>query len=310
MGMESLLVTIKIKATQLEALKKYYEPHARVNNGAYILFFAIRDQLSITVYRSNKDLAHYKVVFHGPNAEIAASKWAEIQKVSPKKTPTPKTKASTSYLDFGPQYGSDEVGFGDFFGPLVVVASYLDEAIYSSLQNLAIKDSKKLTDDYILSIGPLLVAKIKHKVNIVSNPKFNELIKKGYNMNKMKAMLHHQVLSLLQSSLKITAPIYIDQFCSPLLFSKYTEGMPALPNVRMETKGESLFPSVALSSILARYYFLIEIEKLNQQYQITIPLGAGTQVDIFAKTLLKKHGITVLNQIVKQNFVNYKRLVT
>lgn len=40
--------------------------------------------------------------------------------------------------------GSDEVGTGDFFGPMTVVAVYVDAKQIPLLKELGVKDSKKL----------------------------------------------------------------------------------------------------------------------------------------------------------------------
>ena len=50
--------------------------------------------------------------------------------------------------------GSDEVGTGDYFGPIVVTASYVDQADMSFIEDLGVRDSKKLTDEKILEIAP------------------------------------------------------------------------------------------------------------------------------------------------------------
>ena len=83
-----------------------------------------------------------------------------------------------------PQIGSDEVGFGDFFGPLVVVSAYIDEDNYERVLKLGVTDSKKLKDDQIVLIATELVKFVPYKRNIVNNDKYNSLIREGYNMNK------------------------------------------------------------------------------------------------------------------------------
>ena len=48
--------------------------------------------------------------------------------------------------------GSDEVGTGDYFGPIVVTSSYVAKENIDFLLDLKVKDSKKLTDKEILKI--------------------------------------------------------------------------------------------------------------------------------------------------------------
>ena len=55
------------------------------------------------------------------------------------------------YID---SIGSDEVGTGDYFGPIVVTASYVNKSDITFLEELGVKDSKKLTDKKIIKITP------------------------------------------------------------------------------------------------------------------------------------------------------------
>lgn len=301
-------VTIKINKQTLQSLIIHYQDYQKDNRGEYIAFFASLKNITITAYFSSKTPDIFKVVFNGENARKEAEKWSsdiEIKVVEEKKSPTKK-----GFLTYAAQYGSDEVGFGDFFGPVVVVAVYLDEKLFKSLDTLLITDSKKLTDTYILSVAPLLLNKVNYKLNVVSPEKLNELtLQKGYNMNKIKAMLHLNVLSLLKAEVGEPATAYIDKFCSEAKFNEYTRGMVSLSPIIMEEKGESLFPSVALASMLARYFFLMEIAKLEAKFKVKIPLGASLKVDQFATEFKNKYGKSALDKIVKQNFSNYQKLV-
>ncbi len=298
--------TIKLKKNTFAEFARHYHDHQKPNNGEYIIFFAIKNNIKISVYRSNKDVDYYKVTFVGPNLEDELNIWSKSYVVNHSKQKQ-KAQVTQGFIDYGPQYGSDEVGFGDFFGPLVVVATYLDQQHFRDFNDL-IADSKTLSDDFIRQHVPLYLDRVTHKVSIVDNDKFNELTNKGYNMNKIKAMLHLHVLSRLKLEVGRDTVSYIDQFCSEENFKKYTEGMKAIQPLVMKEKGESLFPSTALASVLARYYFLKEMAKINQKYHTQIPLGASTRVDEFAREFKEKHGMTALNKIVKKNFANYRRL--
>ena len=73
-------------------------------------------------------------------------------------------------------------------------------------------------------------------------------------------------------------------------------------------KGESYFPSVALASCIARYYFLEQMEFLSKKIGEKIPLGASKEVDEFAKRYLEKYGLEELKKICKVSFKNFKQL--
>jgi ribonuclease HIII len=52
-----------------------------------------------------------------------------------------------------PRIGLDESGKGDYFGPLVIGAVYVDERTESRLKALGVRDSKLLTDNRILAMA-------------------------------------------------------------------------------------------------------------------------------------------------------------
>ncbi|HOF65624.1 MAG: ribonuclease HIII [Bacillota bacterium] len=297
-------VTIKLNKLECENLMKTYQSFEVTNSGEYIIFSAKIGDLQVFVYDNNKDKDEYKVLFQGVGATTEAEKWG-----TPLQKKQKKIDELVSYLSTDPQIGSDEVGFGDFFGPLVVVAAYFDNETADIVSKLGLKDSKKLDDNYILSVGPLLLKKVKHKANIVHNDKFNALVKDGYNMNKMKAMLHMNVLSMLKDEIKKNVPAFIDEFASEELFYSYLgPNQKVIKPITFKQKGESYYPSIALASVIARYLFLVEMSKISARFKVEIPLGAGKKVDEFAALFLEKNGKAALDKITKHNFKNYERL--
>ena len=49
--------------------------------------------------------------------------------------------------------GCDETGSGDFFGPLCVVACYIDERDYDWLASLNVRDPKLMTPQEVIEIA-------------------------------------------------------------------------------------------------------------------------------------------------------------
>ncbi len=289
---------LKIPRDDLKAILKATDLPPQSNEGAYILAYFRRGDEEFIVYDNTKETP-YKAIYRTkvlPSflkpfiVDYEEDKTAEVKKIT-----------------VLPQIGSDEVGFGDFFGPLVVVSSYISEENYPRVKNLGVTDSKKLQDEQIIVIANELIKFVPYKRNIVSNDKYNSLISEGYNMNKMKAMLHHNVLSLLATSQNYQGSLYLDAFTSEDKFNEYTAKMKNIPIVQVKS-GEENAISIATASVLARYFFLLEIGKLNTLYQTNIPLGAGKKVDEFAQKFLREKGISSLKNITKHNFRNFKDL--
>jgi len=303
-------VSITVNEETAHKIICFYSNTRKDNPNEYVRFFA-KDELldiAVTLYNPKAGKETMKCVFQGENAEHDASLWGTIEakeetKIESKK-PT-KTSKITAKL---PQIGSDEVGTGDFFGPISVCASYVNEAAAKALKDLGVTDSKKLTDDFILSIGPTLIKNFPYSQLLLDNEKYNE-VHEEYNMNAIKAKMHNRcILNLVKKHPNAT--IYQDQFAEPSLYFSYLKGENEIvKNINFSTKGELKFISVALASCIARYSFLKNMQKLSEHYGVEIPFGASQAVEDFAVKFAKKFGIKELNKIVKQNFVTYKKVL-
>lgn len=292
-------VSYKIDLETKQKIENFYEDYKVPNDGDYICFFAKVDNLAITIYESKKG---YKVVFTGKNALYEAKIFNPDAEISES-----KSERKIEFIDLNNQCGSDEVGFGDFFGPLVVVGVYFDSSLTKKLDS--IKDSKKLTDEFILSFVPTIIKNVTFSKLTVHNEKYNSLIKKGYNMNQIKAMLHNRVLLNLQKRKPDCKTFYIDQFCDEKLYYKYLKNEKEIVrNITFKTKGESYYPSVALASMIARYCFLQEMDVLSKKYNMNFPKGASKTVDEFATVFIQKYSLEELKKVCKTNFTNFSKL--
>lgn len=294
-------VTLKFSPEEYKSIKEYYSSSATGEIGEYIDFVSLLEGVTIRGYVSKK--ARRSIVFSGPKAYEEASKWQEVTLLE--KTPEEKLHI----VDFGEQIGSDEVGVGDFYLPMIVVAAYMNSHQYQRLKELGVVDSKKMSDKKIRELGPILVKEFEYSKLTLPNSKYNEMILKGKNLNSLKAKMHNRALSNMHDKYIDVIAIYVDQFVSEERYYSYLDkdDEPILKGISFKTKGESRFPSVALASVIARYYFLLEKDKLEAKYGLEFPFGAGKKADEFKKILLDKVGQEEFDNLVKKNFKNYLR---
>ena len=301
-------VTIVVNEETKKKIVNYYGSIRRENSGQYIEFFGQDKNLTLTVYSSKKK-EDYKVFFQGDMALYEARRWdknAEATLDNEKKEKAP-TKAEWEVLDT--QIGSDEVGTGDFFGPICVCAAYVRKQDIEKLRRLGVDDSKRLKDEQIRKIGKILVRDFEYSQLSLNNEKYNQLVDKDMNMNEMKAKMHNRCLLNLKKKHPQCKNMLIDQFAAKTTYYKYLEKeKDVVKDIIFKTKGESYFPSVAVGSIIARYSFLQKLDALSKKYKMEIPHGASGKVTQFAKQFIKKYGFDELDKIVKKNFVNYEEL--
>ena len=209
-----------------------------------------------------------------------------------------------------PQAGSDEVGTGDYFGPICVCASYIDDGIYAKIADLHIDDSKKLTDEYMLSIEKTLVDNVPHSLLVLDNALYNKVTSCN-NMNSIKAKMHNQAyVNLINKGIELPQLKVVDDFCGEDKYYKYiADEENVVKGLTFQVRAESSYVSVAASSIMSRCAFLKTIDKYSKIYNMQFPKGAGEQVDIFAKEFLAKYGEDELKKVAKLNFKNTKKLI-
>ncbi len=294
------IVTITVAKEDTLKIKDFYHNFKVDNDGEYIDFQAKLDNVVITIYSSKKE--NYKVVFAGTNALKEAKVWDVNATIV-----TPKKKIKEEWACFDNQIGSDEVGVGDFLAPMIVVAAVVKDSDIPFLMELGVHDSKKLNDEQILKLGPILTKYFKFSKLTLPNSKYNEMLLKGENLNSLKAKMHNRALLNLHKEYSEIVNIFVDQFVAPETYFKYLNDAneEQVKNITFKTKGESYYPCVALASVIARYSFLKELEKMEEKYKVKIPLGASKKVDKFAKEFINQYGLEEFDKIAKKNFSNY-----
>ena len=306
-------LTLLMRAESLEELYVFYDELGEIqpSPNEYIGTFIKGEGYTISVYSKSHNGA-FKVVLQGEKCQEEAAIWlsrgASLEKEG-KAPSTPKQKENEYTSCQFPQIGSDEVGTGDYFGPIIVVAAYAEKKDLPRLKELGVTDSKKMEDSHILEIGPSLIKEFKYSMLCLDNPKYNSLRSDDMNMNEMKAKMHNAALRNLKK-LYPSAHVYVDQFVEESLYYYYLYGEKEIVrDITFKTKGESYFPAVALASVIARYTFLRYMEKLSEELGETIPFGAGKEVDAFALKIYEKYGLEKLDSLTKANFANRKKIV-
>lgn len=303
-----MTIVFKLSDNLKSQMLEFYHDKMDLNKPPYSVFQAKEFDCVVTLYESGK------VMFQGIGADIEASYWIEEERIknnriininSKEKKPTEEKKF---FLNVN-TIGSDEVGTGDFFGPIVVTASFVAKSDFDFLTELGVRDSKKIDDTKILKIAPKIMERIPYSTYILSNTTYNKNWNENTNMNKIKALLHNKVLNDLVKKNYDYDKIVIDQFIYPQKYYEHiANAKEKVTNITFMTKAEDKVLSVAASSIISRYVFLKEMEKLNKEYNITIPKGAGPIVDEVGMQIAQKYGFNKLSEIAKMNFKNKDKI--
>ncbi len=304
-------IVFKVSDNIKQQLIDHYYDMREEKTPPYAVFQVKQYDCVITLYESGK------VMFQGLGADIEASMWKDLENHFNDRDIDNEVKAKEEKEDDKTYYyydaiGSDEVGTGDYFGPIIVTATLVNKDTRKLLEELKIMDSKKMTDEKILRCAPIIMKKIPYVTFTLSNEKFNDLSNKGFNMNKIKAILHNRVLYELSNKDVSYHKIIVDQFTTPRSYFSYLKQeniTDKVTKITFLTKGESKHLSVAAASVISRYIFLQEMDKLSNKYGVNILKGASDKVDEVGKKIVAKYGKAELNKIAKINFKNTEKIL-
>ena len=305
---KTITKVIRVDNETKKLMADFYKDMKRDKTPPYAIFQADTGDTIVTLYESGK------AMFQGVSADIEAGMWESIGKDKEnidyfidREEVKEKKEETTIPIDIS-SVGSDEVGTGDYYGPIVVTASYVNKDDIPFLTELGVKDSKKLSDEQILKIVPKIIKKIKYKTIMLSNKEYNKNYGKDMNMNKIKAVLHNKVLTEMVKDNEYDY-IVVDQFEPESSYYKHLSEVPSpLKGITFITKAEDKCLSVACSSLISRYIFVKEIDKLGDKYGIFLPKGANYYVEDVGIKLVEKYGVNVLKEVAKLNFSNTDRI--
>lgn len=275
-------LTIVLNNNQLESLKQLYNNHLVPVEQPYIYFVANHNNTRINAFKTGKVLLQGDEI----NQELVAIKtYLKIKNYA--------------------AIGSDEVGTGDVFGPIVVCSCYVSLEDIEFLESLNVRDSKGMTNKTIIQLGPIIAKRLNHSITILTPTKYNSLVKEGMNLNKIKALLHNHMIIKTTSKVNEQVPVILDQFCLPTHYYNYLKDEKLIyRDIEFHTKAETVHLSVAAASIIARYAFLVKMHEFSKMLNMSLKLGAAKEVDEQVKEIYDQHGFDMLIKVAKTNFKN------
>ena len=204
---------------------------------------------------------------------------------------------------FEPHAGIDESGKGDYFGPLVIAACYVDADIARQLLQLKVADSKTIKSERRMAD---LAAKIRSvtagrcSVVAIGPDAYNRLYEKFGNLNRLLAWGHAKALENLLE-LEPTCPRAIsDQFGRPESVLRALQARGRAIRLEQHPKAEADI-AVAAASILARAEFVRRLEALGLQVGQHLPKGASPAVTAAATELFRR-APALLGSVAKLHF--------
>lgn len=206
--------------------------------------------------------------------------------------------------------GCDESGSGDFFGPLCVVACYIDERDSDWLIGLGVRDPKDMDNQELVSIAKEIKDRLIYSLLILDNSHYNAMVKAGNNLANIKSKLYNQAVTNVMQ--KVGMPVknkLVNQFVSPKTYYNYLKNeVIVVKDLTFVQKGEEQYLAIICSMILSKYAYLQYFTNMSRSLKMKLPHGNSNSVDSTAIEVAKKYGSKMLFKVTKTNMTNYKRI--
>jgi ribonuclease HIII len=203
-----------------------------------------------------------------------------------------------------PHIGVDESGKGDFFGPLVIAAAYVDERIVPEFQRLNVRDSKSITSDRVAEdLAKAIIGTLGDRYAVVSiGPRaYNRLYAKMRSVNRILAWGHARAIENLLEKVPHAPRAVSDQFGPTQQIERALMKKGRTIKLEQRPRAES-DPAVAAASILARAAFLRALKDMGRNFGVKIPKGASAQVRETAQEIVRQRGPQILLDTSKCHF--------
>ena len=211
------------------------------------------------------------------------------------------------YDEAKPHIGTDEAGKGDFFGPLVTAAVFVDAEVGRKLRQLGVRDSKTLGDKAVRRLAGEIkrITPGAHRVTQIPpatyNRRYAEFRAEGKNLNGLLAWAHARSMEDLMQ----LRPSFVlsDQFGDPkyieqkLLKDTRESGVKVIQRPRAEAD-----IAVAAASVLARDAFLEWLDRAKDRDGKVLPRGASPAVVERAREIYLAGGDAALDEVAKTSF--------
>ncbi len=204
-----------------------------------------------------------------------------------------------------PHMGVDESGKGDFFGPMVIAAAYVDETLFAAMKKIGVRDSKAVSSDaQALRLGESvrkLLGANRYALVRIGNRAYNQLYAKIRSVNRLLAWGHARCIENLLRGVPSCPRAVSDQFGSKQSVERALMKQGRKIVLEQRHRAESDI-AVAAASLIAREGFLRSLTQLQASYGVAFPKGASPQVRAAAEALVRSRGPGVLMDVAKCHF--------
>jgi len=202
--------------------------------------------------------------------------------------------------------GSDEVGKGEWYGPLIVVCAALSANDVLQFRKIGVKDSKLLGKAELKKLAlDIQKSKIVYRdVTLMPetyNKQYEQFHKEGKTLNDLLAWCHATAIK--------TALLYVPSGRTEIVIDKFDAKKTDLRleaakikernfEIIQSSKGDTQIP-ISVASILAKHLFEDRVDILNEKFKIDLRNSKPDDLEP-----------DILRQVAKLHFDNVRKLIS
>lgn len=262
-------ISVSIDVDELARLRNYILSHDLKKvptTNVYELLRIKDEEINIVVYKSGK-LVH--------NNSLASRKIVDF---------ILKREREFAYL-----LGSDEVGKGEWYGPLVTTCVALRPKDTLDFRKVGVRDSKLVGKNQIPRLaGEILKTDIIHKSVVlmpeIYNKRYVEFKREGKSLNDFLAWSHVTAIRGVLAYLPPTSAkirIIIDKFDvekTDLRLARANLKQRKNMEIIQSSKGDMEIP-ISVASIIAKHTFEERVAQLNKQFNLDLRTISPERID-------------------------------
>ncbi len=275
-----------VSSAQVERIRAFLEDRGwRFAEAPYAHWKADREGTSVVAYHSGK------LTVQGKGTADLVQFFLEPEILGEARFGYEEEVAAAQHPEmFTPHAGIDESGKGDYFGPLVVAACYVDGDSARQMLQCGVADSKTIKSERrITELAEKIRALSAGRFSVVAiGPEsYNRLYESFGNLNRLLAWGHAKALENLLERAPDCPRAISDQFGRKETVLRALQERGRAIRLEQHPKAEADI-AVAAASVLARDEFVRRLQALSKQAGVTLPKGAGPAVTQVAAELARR----------------------
>ncbi len=201
--------------------------------------------------------------------------------------------------------GIDEAGRGSVLGPLVIAGVVIDKRKEAILDNMGVKDSKKLTPKRREVLARKLKKMFVWDTVIYSAQDIDNLRAQGINLNEIERKGMEELIAKLDFDEAIVDAVDV----KPQRFQDRLEQATG-KKVRAEHKADDKYIEVSAASIIAKQARDEAIAEINKKFEDVGGIGSGYPSDPTTKEFLSNYTYNEMPEFVRKSWSTVAKLKT